>query len=199
MHPMPAISAGVLAGGHGSRMGGRDKGLIPWHGRPMASWIVDTLKLTASEVLISANRNIEAYRTLGADQVIEDEPGAFAGPLAGIVSLRRAAREDLLLIVPCDCPELPDDLAARLYQAMRRKRTALATVHDGNRLQPLFVLLDRTEEAPLRWAFQCGQRAPQRWLQSRPCALADLSDCRRQLRNINTPDALNGADRTERK
>lgn len=199
MHPMPAISAGVLAGGRGRRMGGRDKGLIPWRGRPMASWIVDRLKLTASEVLISANRNIEAYRTLGADHVIEDGPGAFAGPLAGIVSLRRAAREDLLLIVPCDCPELPDDLAARLYQAMRRKRTALAAVHDGNRLQPLFVLLAQAEESPLRLTFQCGQRAPQRWLQSRPCALADLSDCRRQLCNINTPDALYGPDLTGRK
>lgn len=196
MHPMPAISAGVLAGGRGRRMGGRDKGLIPWRGRPMASWIVDTLRITASEVLISANRNIEAYRVLGADRVIEDSPGAFAGPLAGILSLRRAAREDLLLIVPCDCPELPVDLAARLYQAMRRKRTTLAAVHDGNRLQPLFVLLGRVEEAPLRWTFQCGQRAPQRWLQSRPCALADLSDCRQTLRNVNTPDALSRADNT---
>lgn len=197
MHPMPALSAGILAGGRARRMGGRDKGLIPWRGRPMVGGIVEALKITATEVLISANRNIEAYGTLGADRVIEDDPGDFAGPLAGILSLRRAAREDLLLVVPCDCPELPHDLAARLYQAMRRKRTTLAAVHDGIRLQPLFVLLGRAEEAPLRSTFQCGQRAARRWLQSRPCALADLSDCRPALRNINIPEVPSRAGNTE--
>ncbi len=39
----------LLAGGRGQRMGGRDKGLIPWHGQPLmqeaaARWVKDRLR-----------------------------------------------------------------------------------------------------------------------------------------------------------
>ena len=38
-----AITGVVLAGGRGRRMGGEDKGLLPFHGRPLASHALDTL------------------------------------------------------------------------------------------------------------------------------------------------------------
>ncbi|MCG2582034.1 MAG: NTP transferase domain-containing protein, partial [Marinobacter sp.] len=35
----PHIAGLLLAGGEGRRLGGRDKGMVPWNGRPMAAWV----------------------------------------------------------------------------------------------------------------------------------------------------------------
>ncbi|MEO5677037.1 MAG: NTP transferase domain-containing protein, partial [Usitatibacter sp.] len=51
-----AITGVVLAGGQGSRMGGVDKGLQPFRGKPMVAHAVERLAPQVDELLINANR-----------------------------------------------------------------------------------------------------------------------------------------------
>ena len=77
------ITGLILAGGLGRRMGGRDKGLQPFRGKPMAAWAIERLAPQVDVLLINANQNLEAYAAFG-HPVVPDRIGGFAGPLAGL-------------------------------------------------------------------------------------------------------------------
>jgi molybdopterin-guanine dinucleotide biosynthesis protein A len=53
------ITGVVLAGGKARRMGGEDKGLMCYRGRPLVAPALDALCLATGTVLINANRNRE--------------------------------------------------------------------------------------------------------------------------------------------
>ncbi|MGC7405224.1 molybdenum cofactor guanylyltransferase MobA [Pandoraea pneumonica] len=135
-----AITGLILAGGRGQRMGGRDKGLQLYDGRPLAAHVLARLAPQVGTVLISANRNHATYAALGAD-VISDETQDFAGPLAGMLSGLRAAKTEYVLVVPCDSPLLPDDLAVRLtvglLETTPSSRPAAVTPSHGLGMAPL--------------------------------------------------------------
>ena len=118
----PPDVAIVLAGGQARRMGGRDKGLLPFAGRPLVEWAIESLAPQVSTLLISANRNLDAYGAYGFPVVADLEQG-FQGPLAGILSAMRAARTAWILTLPCDGPQPPPDLGARLAQAVAQLQT----------------------------------------------------------------------------
>ncbi len=85
--PTPGHTTGlVLAGGRGTRMGGVDKGLQPFQGRPMVAHVIERLAPQVNELLVNANRNAEAYAGFG-HRVIADEIAGFAGPLAGFLGV----------------------------------------------------------------------------------------------------------------
>ena len=112
---MIEVTGVVLAGGQGSRMGGVDKGLRPFRGKPMVQHAIERFAPQVDEVLINANRNREAYAGFGYP-VIADEIEGFAGPLAGFERGLAHARGELVVTVPCDSPFLASDLVKRLRQ-----------------------------------------------------------------------------------
>ena len=54
------VTAAVLAGGAGSRLGGRDKGLHPLDGKPLIAHVAQALAAQAGKILICINRNPQA-------------------------------------------------------------------------------------------------------------------------------------------
>jgi len=52
------ITGLILAGGRAQRMGGIDKGLIPFHRKPLIETTIQRLKAQVGPILINANRNI---------------------------------------------------------------------------------------------------------------------------------------------
>jgi molybdopterin-guanine dinucleotide biosynthesis protein A len=108
-----AITGLVLAGGRGQRMGGTDKGLQPWQGRALVDHALARLAPQVAQVLVSANRHLDAYRSRGWP-VLADAQDGYPGPLAGMLAGLRAAATPWLAVVPCDAPRLPADLVARL-------------------------------------------------------------------------------------
>jgi molybdopterin-guanine dinucleotide biosynthesis protein A len=92
------ITGVVLAGGRATRWDGRDKGLIQVSGQPMISHVLDALAPQVEQVIISANRNLNAYRAFGLP-VVTDASRDFLGPLAGIASGLAAARTEWVAIV----------------------------------------------------------------------------------------------------
>ena len=97
----PPLTGMILAGGKARRMGGQDKGLIPYQGRPLIAHVLERLEPQVQAILINANRSHDQYAQFG-HPVIADAEGGFLGPLAGILAGLRAAQTELLLCVPCD-------------------------------------------------------------------------------------------------
>ncbi|MBI3187315.1 MAG: NTP transferase domain-containing protein, partial [Gammaproteobacteria bacterium] len=64
------ITIVILAGGRGSRIGGIDKGLMLWQGKPLIEHILQVLPKT-SPILINANRHLEQYQRYGYEVVAD--------------------------------------------------------------------------------------------------------------------------------
>jgi molybdopterin-guanine dinucleotide biosynthesis protein A len=175
------ITAIILAGGRGSRMGGVDKGLQNFKGLPLALHTLQRLQAGGgvSAVMINANRNLAAYASFGP-QVWPDGLADYAGPLAGFLTGLARCQTPYLLTVPCDTPQLPLDLAQRLSAALVEQNAELAMVNapetgeDGQvqmRIQPVFCLL-RVEllESLVRFT-QAGGRKISAWTAQHTTAL----------------------------
>jgi len=142
---MPVALAGViLAGGRARRMGGRDKALLPLGGRPLLQHVIDRMAPQVADLVLSVERATPAYRAFGLPQLSDPAPG-HNGPLGGLLAaLRRfAARQEWLLLAPCDAPFLPPDLGSVLHDAARSAAAHCAMVRADGRLQPTFSLWHR--------------------------------------------------------
>jgi molybdopterin-guanine dinucleotide biosynthesis protein A len=139
------ITGVVLAGGRGSRMGGVDKGLQNFNGKPLALHTLLRLQPQVGAVMVNANRNLPAYESFGAP-VWPDVLSDYAGPLAGFLTGLQHCQTGFLVTVPCDTPLFPLDLVARLAKALDAQDAdiamAAAPEEDGQlRAQPVFSLL----------------------------------------------------------
>lgn len=161
------ITAGVLAGGRGRRLGGVDKGWYRLEGQPLIARTLARVAPQCAAAVISANRNLAHYRALG-HRVVVDEGADFDGPLAGIAALLRAAATPYVLIVPVDTPALPLDLAARLGDALHAS-TDLAVASCAGRMQPLHALLRRELLTDLDAARADGVQAARVWHRRLAC------------------------------
>ena len=184
---MRDVTGLILAGGHGRRMGGVDKGLTSLRGRPLIAWVLERLAPQVGELFINANQNLDQYRALGYP-VVSDEIGGFAGPLAGLQAGMRAARTAFVLTCPCDSPFLPMDLATRLFAALNG--ADLAVVKTGIWHQPVFALV-RTALLPNLTAFlEKGGRKIDAWYATLKFVEVVFDDEEAAFSNINTPDEL---------
>ena len=179
----------VLAGGRGRRMGGEDKGLLPFHGRPLVRHALDALGEVAGTRLINANRNLEAYASLGFP-VIQDANDRFDGPLTGLLSAMRAAATPYVLTVPCDTPRLTATLLQRLVDRLPGSDAAIAVAHDGERLHPVVMLAETRLADDLQTYLDAGERKVEHWIRRHRWVSVDFSDAAEALANINTPDDL---------
>jgi molybdenum cofactor guanylyltransferase len=153
MLDLSSVTAMILAGGRGSRMGGVDKGLQNFNGTPLALHTMLRLNIQSGgplgAVMINANRNLAAYESFGAP-VWPDVVGDFAGPLAGMLTGLERCETPLLMTVPCDTPLFPLDMIERLASAMAQADADIAMVAapeadkngtSNTRPQPVFSLM----------------------------------------------------------
>ena len=184
---MPAesdVSAVILAGGRGLRMGGADKGLIEYRQRPLVEWVLDAIRPQASEVLISANRNLEAYAKYGC-RVLPDALPDYPGPLAGVLTAMEAVNTAWLLVVSCDTPHLPANLAQCLWHAATQDDRPIAVAADSTRTHYTLMLVQTRLADSLRDALHTGQRAVHSWQAQFSPARHVFAD--NSLENFNSP------------
>ena len=186
---MPEVTGIVLAGGQGSRMGGVDKGLQPFRGKPMVAHVLERLGPQVGEILVNANRNVDAYAAFG-HRVIADEIEGFAGPLAGFERGLAHASGALVATVPCDSPFLPADLVARLRAALEEARAELAVAKTGAQAHPVFCLMRRAVHASLARFLASGQRKIDRWYSHLAVVEVAFDDETDAFLNINTREEL---------
>jgi len=190
--PPEQITGLVLAGGRGSRMGGVDKGLQNHLGLPMALQSLLRLQRQVGAAMINANRNLGAYEAMGVP-VWPDALPDYPGPLAGFLSGLAHCDTPYLVTVPCDTPNFPLDLVARLGAGLLADDADIAiaaTLEDGQRQsQPVFCLMKSGLLESLAAFVQAGQRKIERWTEHHRCAVV-LFDETDAFFNANTPQDL---------
>ena len=189
------ITAVVLAGGRGRRLGGQDKGLVDLDGKPLIEHILELVTPQVSAVIINANRNQQVYADLG-HPVISDNMADYQGPLAGFAVALAACNTDYIMTLPCDGPYVPVDLVSRLSAAMKDNDAELAVAYDGQRMQPVYALIPRSLLGSLQEFLDAGNRKIDLWYARHNTALADFSDVIDTFFNINTEDDLSKFDKS---
>ena len=171
--PITDITGLVLAGGRGSRMGGADKGLQPHRGMPLALHTLLRLGPQVGATMINANRNLAAYEAMGAP-VWPDALPDYPGPLAGFLAGLERCETPYLVPVPCDTPNFPVDLVARLAAGLQQADADIAMAAtrepDGSlQVQPVFSLMKATLLESLVKATTAGERKIDRWARQHAC------------------------------
>ena len=69
-------------------------------------------------------------------------------------------------------------------------------MHDGERLQPVFALLDRELAPSILDYLETGQRKIEIWYETERFAIADFSDQPDMFLNINTPEERDRLEQT---
>ncbi len=166
----------VLAGGAATRMGGEDKGLVRFEGRPLVEHVLGRLRGQCSTIVISANRNLDVYRGYGCE-VVSDCTGGFQGPLTGIYSSLALVATPFVQIAPCDAPYLPRCLTERLLTVLEAHPESLcaAPVVQGH-TEPLFMVM-RTESRKALGAFlAAGGKRVHEWVRRSNCIWVEFED-----------------------
>lgn len=181
------VTALVLAGGRGRRMGGVDKGLIELRGTPIIERILDVLEPQCDHVIINANRNIDQYSVYG-HPVLTDSLADYQGPLAGFAVGMKHAKTPYIVTLPCDAPELPADYVERMVKTLSDKQADIAVAHDGKRLQPVYALIKTRLLDNLNQFLERGDRKIDIWYAQNNTTNVDFSDVHDMFNNINTPE-----------
>lgn len=179
----------LLAGGEGRRMGGRDKGLVEWHGKPLIAWTYQIARPLTDDLLISCNRNHQRYEAF-ADHLVVDEGCDFAGPLAGIRAGLAVASHPFLMILPCDAPLIDAALLRQLYLTAQESPKAPVMARRGTQWEPLFSIVPTELVGAIEAAWRNGERSHRRILLELGARAVDLEINDPRLANLNSPALL---------
>lgn len=180
-----SISAVILAGGQGRRMGGVDKGLQLFQNQPLFMHAYQRLRSQIAQISISANRNQSLYAQSGL-AVFADHLADFQGPLSGMLTALERAESDFVLFVPCDCPFLPENLLETFKSAVDFSKNLIAYADDGERSHPTFCVISTALKVPLTNYLAQGERKILHFFQQQQGIKVDFSAQKFCFRNINT-------------
>lgn len=184
-------------------MGGADKGLLPFQGRPLVAHVIERLAPQVDYLLISANRNLAAYRAFmypvlrdqpddPADETALPTPAAAErqrGPLAGLQAGLAACTTPWLITCPCDCPALPSDIVDRLLTAAKAQNARIAVASVAERRQPTFQLCHRKLLPALEHYLSVGGRKVGGWCSEQNALVVNFPDPG-AFANLNRPEDL---------
>jgi molybdopterin-guanine dinucleotide biosynthesis protein A len=170
-------------------MGGQDKGLVEWQGRPLIAWLHETVRPLTDDLLLSCNRNQSRYADY-ADRLIGDEEQGFPGPLAGIRRGLAVARNDWMLILPCDTPLIDRPLLQSLYQTAIEAPGSPVMLSCEGQWEPLFSVIPVELLAEVDACWFSGERSPLRTLLHLGARALEVHHSDPRLANLNTPELL---------
>lgn len=188
------ITAIILSGGQGTRMDGKDKGLVNYQGLPLIEHVINRIAPQVKDLVINCNRNFDVYGAYGfplaCDSDSPNTPPRFEGPLAGIQAGLTKIKTKAAIIVPCDSPEIPEDLVKRLLFKLNKGNSTAATPFDGKRIQALFSLITMATQKPLDDYLNAGQRKVDVFFLQLKIETVDFSDSASHFLNLNTLKSL---------
>jgi molybdenum cofactor guanylyltransferase len=185
------ITGLILCGGAGTRFDGRDKPLELLAGSPLFGHVRERLLPQVARIVISCNRNIDAYARFRDTLVVDDEPPR--GPLGGVLAGLMRVETDLVFVCPGDAPFLSRTLVARLAVALDDERADVALPHDGTRRQHLFMLIRRSLAPALGRYLDTGSRSVQAFIDQQRAAIVDAALDGHAFVNINSAEDLAAA------
>lgn len=129
---------------------GSPKALLPWQDSTLLEWLARRLAPGFTRLLVSAAQPSQVPASLHPHTVIDQRPGE--GPLAGLVAGLQAARDQPLLAVACDMPNVTPALLSRLLDALRGWEAAVPRL--AGRPQPTCAAYQPAALGPLAAALQ---------------------------------------------
>jgi len=198
--PVEKITGVLLAGGRGSRMGGVDKGLQLFEGKPLALHCLERLRPQVGPIMVNANRHQAEYAAWGVP-VWADVLPDYAGPLAGFLTALAHCATPYLVTAPCDTPHFPHDLVQRLAHALVESDCVIAMpstpetdAHGQTRWfkQPVFCLMRQDLRADLEQYTASGGRKIDAWAARHKAVAVPCTDAQAFF-NINTLAELQAA------
>ena len=193
---MEPITGIVIAGGKGTRLGGRDKAFLEVDGEPI---IVRTLRLfrTLFTQTIIVTLRPERFAGLGAEITVDRFRGG--GPLAGIHAGLLAAREAYAFVTACDMPLLDADvirfLLGRIPREAGQSPDAIGPWWDGD-VEPLHAVYAVRSVRSMERCLEQNEHSIREFLRRVRVdyvaeeVLARFAGAARSFTNINTPGEL---------
>jgi molybdenum cofactor guanylyltransferase len=160
------VAGVVLAGGRSSRMGGCDKSLKLFAGKPLLAHAIERLKPQVGDLVINANGDPSRYASFALPVVADSMPD-HAGPLAGVqagLAWFARNRPDLTYVVTVagDTPFFPADLVQRFLAALPSRPTLVVARSDKG-THPVFGLWPVAMAPDLDKALKRGMRKVGAW------------------------------------
>lgn len=177
----------ILAGGQASRMGGNDKGLVDFNGKPLIEYVLQRLTTQTSSITINANRNVDQYGQYAP--VISDTYKDYPGPLGGMHAGLAASSTDWVGFVPCDSPFIDESIVERFCHAVEDS-TDILVAHDGDFHQPVFTMFHKRVLPKLEAFLERGDRKIILLYKECNTKYVDFSDNPDCFVNLNTPEEL---------
>lgn len=184
---MTDVLLGVLAGGRGTRMGGRDKSRLPAPdtGEALAARIVRLARAAGLECVMVGGTPLP-----GVAQLTDDPPGI--GPIGGLCALLDHAGSRPAVAVACDLPRVTAELLQRITHETPKAPVLAPRDPATGKWQPLFARYDAARVLPaLRAAVASDTRSMQTVLRSLDVHELALSPAERAaLQDWDSPDDL---------
>lgn len=180
------LSLVIIAGGLGSRVGFRQKALLPFNGKPVIETMLSVLKPQVNNLWINVNTQLQNYQVY-SENLFSDRFEGYLGPLAGMHAAWDYITTDWALFVPCDNPNLPNDFVAQMLNAHQNNPAPLVVANDGDRMQPLYLLMHRSMASSLETAIEKRHLSVNRWVRENDFSQADFSKANANtFQNMNT-------------
>ena len=196
-------------------MGGIDKGLQTFQGKPLALHALERLQPQVASCVINANRHIDVYQSWGVDVISDAAEGdqvAYEGPLEGFAAGLQHCHTPWMLTVACDSPCFPSDLAMRMLGTAEQSGKLIVMAagpemeesaeHLGAiRSQPTFCLIHQSLRKSLNDFVQAGGRKIDRWTSQHEAVLETFDkphDDPWAFANANTLAQLQQLERLQR-
>ncbi|MGR6861389.1 molybdenum cofactor guanylyltransferase MobA [uncultured Aliivibrio sp.] len=177
----------ILAGGQARRMGGQDKGFVTFQDKPLIEHAIEILTPQTDQIAINANRSIEEYSRYGV--TFKDQFSDYPGPLAGMHSGLINMNSDWVGFIPCDSPNLPDNLVSLLCDAVKED-TDIVVAHDGEYMQPVVTLMHKRIIPKIDAFLARGDRKIILLYKECNTVFADFSAYPNAFINLNSPQEL---------
>jgi molybdopterin-guanine dinucleotide biosynthesis protein A len=181
------ITAVVLAGGKGSRLGGINKSLIEIDGVPLINRILNVLKPLFREIII-AGWSLPLTLPEGTRSVNDNFKAA--GPLAGIEAAMRASTTPWIFVFGGDMPWLSEKIIISQAEAFIKEPADVFVPLTGLMTEPLHAIyscsLQPSLEAYLKSAPGRAVRDFYQLADTRYFNLPQTEETLRAFTNINT-------------
>jgi molybdenum cofactor guanylyltransferase len=172
-------------------MGGVDKGLVAFRGRPMVAHVIERFAPQVATLALNVNRSFDEYGRFGL-RMVRDELSGFAGPLAGLAAgmqhfsyLDREAETVYIATAPCDTPLVPTDFVAQLLAAMQAQNAPIGVCETASGAQPVCAVYDISLFLSLQQFLSTGRRKIDVWTAQHDTIHVKFAD-ETAFSNINT-------------
>ncbi len=194
------LSAVILAGGLGERLGGRDKATLVLGGETLLSRVRRRLAPLTDQVVVVLRPDQQIgpalQEALQGATVVRDLPG-HRGVLAAMAAGFMAARHEWSLLVACDMPFVQGELVRYMWSLREGWDIVVPRLPVG--LEPLHALYHRRCLAPLQEALAQGRHRVISFYEPLRVRYVDEDEISRydpqrlSFFNINTPDDMRRA------